>query len=144
MTERSPILLIAANEPGQIIHSFKRAGALNPLLQFSDPHTAREFLERQDASADRLRDPLPSLVLMDLAEPIESALDFLRWIRSQPLLKRLPVIALAARTAPDLINATYDAGANSFLVRPEGIDELSARLQVLHRYWICLNQNPNA
>jgi CheY-like chemotaxis protein len=38
------------------------------------------------------------------------------------------------------IERAYDAGANSYLVKPVGFDALLELVTVLYRYWFALNQ----
>ena len=55
----------------------------------------------------------PSVILLDLSQ--ERALDVLRWLRTDPRYKQVPVFVLAPR-ADDVTNA-YALGANSCLLK---------------------------
>jgi CheY-like chemotaxis protein len=76
--------------------------------------TAPEFrveLVDNRAGIEALR--TPSVILLDLSQ--ERALDVLRWLRTDPRYKQVPVFVLAPR-ADDVTNA-YALGANSCLLK---------------------------
>ena len=66
----------------------------------------------------------PDVVLLDLMMPDVSGLDVLRYIRHDPRLKDIPVIILSARCTPSEIQSGLDAGADLFLTKPVGCEDL--------------------
>jgi CheY-like chemotaxis protein len=80
--------------------------------------------------------------LLDLKLPTISGLDVLAWIRRQPRLKRLPVIMLTSSSLPDDINAAYDLGANSYLLKPSDLDTLIELVRTITHYWLRTNTPP--
>ena len=83
-------------------------------LQRALTRTAPEFrveLVDNRAGIEALR--TPSVILLDLSE--ERALDVLRWLRTDPRYKQVPVFVLAPQ-ADDVTNA-YALGANSCLLK---------------------------
>ncbi len=55
----------------------------------------------------------PSVILLDLTE--ERSLDVLRWLRTDPRYKQVPVFVLAPRA--DVVSNAYALGANSCLLK---------------------------
>jgi CheY-like chemotaxis protein len=100
------------------------------------------YLSGEGRFADREAYPFPVLVLLDLKLPRRSGLEVLGWIRSQPGLKRLPIVVLTSSKESIDINRAYDLGANSYLVKPVGFDSLLELVKSLEVYWMMLNQNP--
>ncbi len=71
------------------------------------------------------------LVILDSMLPGAGGLDVLRTARAAGV--RTPVIMLTAKgTLPDKL-AGFEAGCDDYLVKPFSIDELLARVEVLHR-----------
>jgi len=85
---------------------------------------------------------LPVGVLLDIKLPTKSGLEVLAWVRSQPRLKRLPVIMLTSSLLPIDINDAYDLGANSYLVKPPNLETLVSLAQTIAQYWLRTNIQP--
>jgi CheY-like chemotaxis protein len=66
----------------------------------------------------------PDVVLLDIMMPDISGLDVLRYMRHDPRLKKIPVIILSAKCMPSDILSGLDAGADLYLTKPVGCEEL--------------------
>jgi CheY-like chemotaxis protein len=84
----------------------------------------------------------PICVLLDVKLPRMSGLEVLSWIRSQPHLKRLPVILLTSSHESSDVNRAYDLGANSFLVKPPDLESLTMLVKTVAHYWVQTNIRP--
>jgi two-component system KDP operon response regulator KdpE len=72
----------------------------------------------------------PDAVILDLGLPDIDGLDVIRGLRGWT---NVPIIILSARTTEAQKVAALDAGANDYVTKPFGIDELMARLRVALR-----------
>jgi two-component system KDP operon response regulator KdpE len=72
----------------------------------------------------------PDAVILDLGLPDLDGVDVIRGLRGWT---SVPIIILSARTAEAQKVAALDAGANDYVTKPFGIDELMARLRVALR-----------
>jgi len=73
----------------------------------------------------------PDLILLDLGLPDLDGLDLIRTLRSRA---RAPIIVLSARGAErDKVRA-LDLGADDYLTKPFGVEELLARIRVALRH----------
>ena len=72
----------------------------------------------------------PDLVVADLAMPNMSGLELCRRLRA---ISAVPVIVLSATSEERAKVEALDAGADDYLTKPFGMDELLARLRVLLR-----------
>ncbi len=70
------------------------------------------------------------LVLLDLVLPGLSGVDICVWIRAR---SDVPIIILSARSEEDLKVAALDAGADDYVTKPFGHDELLARVRAFLR-----------
>src|SRR5205807_2541767 len=68
--------------------------------------------------SNRVQHPIPAVILLDLNMPIFNGYQLMLWLRTQPELKRVPVVVLTDSKDSASINRAYDAGANSYLVKP--------------------------
>jgi two-component system KDP operon response regulator KdpE len=72
----------------------------------------------------------PDAVILDLGLPDIDGAEVIRGLRGWT---NVPIIVLSARTAEQQKVAALDAGANDYVTKPFGMDELMARLRVVLR-----------
>lgn len=138
-------ILLVEDDPNDALliqRAFRKANLMNPMKVVEDGEEAVAYLSGRGVYADREEYPLPTLILLDLKLPRKSGLEVLEWMREQPGLKRLPVVVLtSSREAPD-INRAYELGANSYLVKPGGFDDLLEMVRTVGMYWMILSEKP--
>ena len=79
--------------------------------------------------------PRPGLILLDLNMPKKDGRDALSEIKSNPELRRIPVVVLTTSQADTDISRIYDLGANSFITKPVSFDALVNVMRSLGQYW---------
>jgi CheY-like chemotaxis protein len=139
------LILYVEDEENDVIllrHVLAKAGIRNPLERVNDGKAARDYLAGNAPFDDRRRYPLPGLVLLDLNLPYWSGFEVLQWIRQQPQLRGLPVVAFTSSSRPDDIARAYAAGANGYVVKPNALNELSSLVAALHGFWLLHNRSP--
>ncbi len=67
---------------------------------------------------DGLGDDIPDLVLLDISLPGMDGAEVLEWIRSQPLLSSLPVIALTAHAMSGDREKYLEMGFDEYVTKP--------------------------
>jgi len=141
LNELSTILLVEDNpDDAELLeYAFRKAGIANPLLAVTDGDAAVEYVGGTGAYADRRRHPLPELILLDLKLPRRSGFEVLGFIRGQDATRHTPVVVLTSSCQHGDIQRAYEAGANSYLVKPVGPDTLIEMVRSLKAYWIKLN-----
>jgi CheY-like chemotaxis protein len=146
MNSHENTILLAEDDPLDarlIRRALVKARCANPVQSVSDGEQAIAYLSGTPPFDDRQRYPLPTLMLLDLKMPRKNGFDVLHWIRSQPLLKRLPVVVLTSSSVPQDVNKAYEAGANSYLVKPVDSVALVDMLKTVELYWIVTNTRPD-
>ena len=79
------------------------------------------------------------LVLLDLLLPGLSGVDVCKWIRAR---SDVPIIVLSAQLEEDLKVAALDAGADDYVTKPFGSEELLARVRAfLRRSYVSAKAN---
>jgi two-component system KDP operon response regulator KdpE len=87
----------------------------------------------------RFQEGAVDLVLLDLVLPGLSGVDICQWIRAR---SDVPIIVLSARLEEDLKVAALDAGADDYVTKPFGQEELLARVRAfLRRSYVSAKTN---
>lgn len=138
------ILLIEdeSTDAALLLRGFEKAQILNPVVHLTNGDDALRYLAGAGEYADRRKYPLPALMLLDLKLPGMTGIQLLQWMRVQGEVKRIPVVVLTTDNNPDTINAAYDLGANSYLVKPGNTAEIARMVQAIQNYWVKLNEPP--
>ena len=145
MTLDDPTILVVEDNSTDVMlirRAFDKAKFANPIQVVGDGDAAVEYLSGEGGYADREKFPLPILVLLDLKLPRRSGLEVLEWLRAQEKLKRMPVVILTSSQQDRDVNAAYDIGVNSYLVKPVEFDGLLQMLKTVNLYWLMLNERP--
>ena len=79
----------------------------------------------------------PDLVLLDLNLPRKDGREVLAEIKSDPQLKRIPVVVLTTSRAEADVAHCYDLHANCFLSKPLEFDRFVTSVESLRDFWLC-------
>ena len=75
-------------------------------------------------------------ILLDLNMPKKDGREALKEIKGDPNLKKIPVIIFTTAKNEGEIRKCYDLGANTYIVKPDGFDELRKVVSNLSSYWL--------
>ena len=144
MPDQSVFLLVEDNENDIffIRRAFKQAQVVNPMVVVKNGEEAMAYFMGIGAYKNRVEFPLPSLVLLDLKLPGMSGVDFLRWLRQQPDMGTTRVVVLTSSKLTRDVNEAYQAGANSFLVKPVDFEVFVQITSALSGYWQWADKPP--
>jgi CheY-like chemotaxis protein len=139
------ILLVEDDENDVFLmqRALNKAAVLNPVHVANDGQEAINYFEGAGRFANRKEFPLPCLVLLDLKLPYVMGLDVLKWIRQRPELATI-VIVLSSSAAKADIATAYRLGANGFLVKPTGANQLLDMVKAIKDFWLTQNTPPPA
>ena len=140
---RTGTILLAEDDPNDVIlfqRAMERASlSADSLKVVRDGEKAISYLSGQGIYADRDVYPLPALLLLDLKMPRKSGPEVLSWLRKHPQLRYLIVVFLTSSNSSEDVRLAYEAGANSYLVKPVEFTEMVEMIRHVTFYWLEMN-----
>jgi CheY-like chemotaxis protein len=79
--------------------------------------------------------PPCSLILLDLNLPRVSGFEVLAFLKGDPELKKVPVVVLSGSSSRQDVDRCYAAGANCYVCKPTGINEVFDMAAQLVTFW---------
>ena len=138
--DHKPItILLADDDPEDRMlarEALEESRVSNKLDTVVDGEELMDYLNRRGSYESLKGNPLPGLILLDLNMPRKDGRDALREIKSDPHLRRIPVVVLTTSRAEEDIYRTYDLGVNSFITKPVTFGGLVDVIKTLSRYWV--------
>ena len=116
--------------------AFKKSGLTNPIRRCTNGDQSLDYLYRRGEFADAAQAPRPGIVLLDLNLPGTDGREVLRIIKSDPKLRKIPVIVLTTSDAEQDIARCYEDGANSYVKKPVDLQGFFLAISRLREYWL--------
>ncbi|MGA4643878.1 response regulator [Limisphaera sp. 4302-co] len=136
--ERPITILMADDDPDDrelTREAFRESRLANEFHTVEDGEELMDYLHRRNRYAHLNGAPLPGLILLDLNMPRKDGREALKEIKSDPHLRRIPIVVLTTSKAEEDILRSYDLGVNSYVTKPVTFSSLVELVRVLGRYW---------
>ena len=132
-----PILLVEDNpmDVDLTLRAFKRRRVTNTIHVARDGEEALAWLPRWAAG-----EQWPAVVLLDLKLPKVDGLEVLRQLKQHPTLCVIPVVVLTTSAQSADLQAAYQLGANSYIVKPVEFEKFMDVSEKVDLYWTVVNQ----
>ena len=131
-------ILLVEDNPGDVrlIKEALRDGKVwnNPHV-VTDGEAALDFVYRRGPFGDA---PRPDLVLLDLNLPKKDGREVLAVIKSDPDLKRIPVVVLTTSKEEEDVLRAYNLAANCYVTKPVEFDEFMKVIQAIEDFWLTI------
>src|SRR2546423_5534129 len=116
MAESATILVAEDDENDLVIlsYAFKQARLPHKIEHVPDGEAAIAYLLGTPPYADRVKHPLPDLLLLDLKMPKVSGFDVLAWLQTQPALGEIPIVVLSGSELDEDKAQCAQLGADDF------------------------------
>jgi chemotaxis family two-component system response regulator Rcp1 len=103
------------------------------LVILQDGITVLDFLHRRGeyANADR-----PHLILLDLDLPGQDGHELLTEIKSNPQLRRIPIIVLTTSNTSEDIFRSYAEQGNCYVIKATDSEQLVLTIQRIEAFWL--------
>ena len=116
--------------------AFEESRLVNDLRFVGDGEELMDYLRHRGSYADPGRSPRPGLILLDLNMPRKDGREVLGEIKSDPDLRKIPVVVFTTSQAERDILKSYDLGANAFVTKPGGFRSLVEVTRSIVKYWL--------
>jgi CheY-like chemotaxis protein len=137
LIKQPPFLLVIedSNEDFEAFQRYVRQSAVNvPIHRCVDGDEALAFLFQSGHFAVPAS-PRPSLIVLDLNLPGADGREVLSRIKQDDTLKTIPVVVFTTSNNPKDIEACYQRGVNSYIVKPMDFQRLKQTIMSLIYYW---------
>ncbi|MBD1843860.1 response regulator [Cyanobacteria bacterium FACHB-63] len=99
----------------------------------ADGTSAINFLQRRGEYSEA---PRPDLILLDLNLPGKPGQEILTEIKSDPKLRRIPVVILTSSDQEEDVFQSYALQGNSYVIKASDCDRLSQIVQRIKDFWL--------
>ncbi len=86
--------------------------------------------------------PRPDLILLDLNLPKKDGREVLADIKSDPILRRIPVVVLTTSQSDEDVLRAYNLHANCYIVKPVDFNQFAKIVQTIENYWFTIVKLP--
>lgn len=135
-------ILMVEDNPGDVRltrEALKDGKVLNALHVVEDGVAALDFLHRRPPYENAVR---PDLVLLDLNLPKLDGRQVLAAIKSDPVLKVIPVVVLTTSEAEEDILSAYQLAANCYVTKPVDLHQFNRIVQAIEGFWLTVVKLP--
>lgn len=139
-------ILLAEDDPRDvelILEALGEHKLANEVIVASDGREALDYLYRLGKFAGRSNGN-PVVILLDLKMPKIDGIEVLKQIKSDELLKMLPVVVLTSSRESRDLEECYRLGVNAYVVKPVKFPEFLDAVKKLGVFWALINEPPPA
>jgi CheY-like chemotaxis protein len=137
-------ILLAEDNPNDVeltLSALAEHHLANEVVVARDGAEALDYLYRRGDFMSR-DEGYPTVILLDLKMPKVDGLEVLKQIKSDPILRTIPVVVLtSSREERDIIES-YQLGVNAYVVKPVDFHEFVDAIKELGLFWGILNVSP--
>ena len=147
MAHAVPNILIVEDEEAHaelIRRVIRRSSEACHIDVVTDGEQALDYIFNRGRYSDRERYGRPGMILLDIKLPGIDGLEVLMQIKSNRILRMIPVIVLTTSEREQDIAVAYQHHANSYLTKPVGYAAFEEKVLQLGRYWTRINEPPPA
>lgn len=135
-------ILLADDNPTDAeltIRALEIGGVSQQVVWVQDGEAALHYVFRQGVYAERASGN-PKLMLLDLHMPKIDGLDVLAQIKADPNTRSTPVVIMSSSDQESDMVRSYEAHANSYIVKPVDFKQFTDQVSLLGQYWTRINR----
>jgi chemotaxis family two-component system response regulator Rcp1 len=109
-------------------------GCLNPQITWLDNgEDAVAYLQHKESFAVSRT---PDLILLDLHLPLMNGHEVLEVIKTDALLRRIPIVIMTGTNSEEAIRKAYDLHANCCVSKPADREQFAAAVKKIENFWL--------
>lgn len=130
MQDSKPILLIEDDPADAVMvrRAFEDLKLANPLVHSNNGKEALDYLAGENNKK-------PCVILLDSDMPEMNANEFLKVVKADDVLKKIPVVALTTSNDEQNIAENFKLGVAGYIVKPIDSKKFVEAIRVIHLYW---------
>jgi chemotaxis family two-component system response regulator Rcp1 len=135
-------ILLVEDDAGDIRltrEAFKEGKVFNTLHVVGNGVEALAYLHNEGQYSSEIP---PDIILLDLNLPKMDGREFLAIVKSDPLLRRIPVVILTTSKSDEDIIKSYNLHANCYINKPVIFDELVNVVKTIEDFWFTIVKLP--
>jgi len=125
-----PILLVEDDQVDvmTVLRALKEIHVTNPVVNMENGEEALKYLHHSDNEK-------PCIILLDLNMPIMNGIEFLQAVKSDALLKRIPVVVLTTSEEQQDKVSSFDLGVAGYMAKPVDYRQFVEIMRTIDAYW---------
>jgi CheY-like chemotaxis protein len=135
-------VLLVEDDPGDVLmtrEALEGNKIANQLYVVNDGEAALNFLHKRGEFADM---PTPDLILLDLNLPRVDGRQVLAEVKSDPLLRQIPVVVLTTSEADEDVLCSYDLHANAYVTKPVDFERFIEIVRKIDEFFVSVVRLP--
>lgn len=139
-------ILLVEDNPNDVeltLRALRKQNLANKVFVVKDGVEALDFIFATGAFAHRRIEHQPKVILLDLKLPKIDGIEVLSRIKADERTRHTPVVMLTSSQEDRDVMATYNLGANSYIVKPIDFSNFVHAVSELGVYWGLLNKVPH-
>jgi CheY-like chemotaxis protein len=130
MQNSKPILLIEDDDVDvmTVNRALRDSKVANQMVSIGDGEEAIEYL--RDESATK-----PSIILLDLNMPKMDGAEFLKIVKADNALKKIPVVILTTSNSDRDVAESFELGAAGYMVKSVDYEKFVETIRAIDQYW---------
>jgi len=133
-----PILLVEDDDVDKLTieRAFTDLKIKPQLVPTHDGEEALEYLRNQNSKK-------PCFILLDWNMPKMNGAEFLKIIKTDDKLKKIPVVIHSTSSTREDINKSFELGAAGYMVKSQNYEKSMNTIRAIGQYWTLCEQPPN-
>ncbi|HLU40825.1 MAG TPA: response regulator [Microthrixaceae bacterium] len=135
-------ILLVEDDEGDVLlttEALEASKVTNNMHVARNGEEALKFLRREQGYHDV---PRPDIVLLDLNLPRIDGREVLAQIKSDPELRRIPIVVLTTSEAEEDILRSYDLHANAYVTKPVDFERFLEVIQSIDEFFVTVVRLP--
>lgn len=113
-------IIIAEDDEGHaylIKRNLKKAGIANSIIHFKDGEEVLNFFSNKKNDTHFIPEN-GYIILLDIKMPKIDGTEVLETMKSDPVLRKIPIVMITTTDAPAEVELCHSLGCNSYIVKP--------------------------
>ena len=135
-------ILLVEDNPGDVRltqEAFRENKIRNRLNVVQNGEEAMNYLRKKGQYEDAAK---PGLIMLDLNLPRKDGREVLAEIKSDPDLRRIPVVILTTSESEDDVHRTYSLHANCYITKPVDMQQFVKVVEAVEHFWLSVVSLP--